>query len=141
MKYNVSDMRDLWNRLLLSQKIEVCCEELNGCGILDVKVLKLIYQNPDYRIKDILKLLNIPNSTMTNVINRLEKKELLTRRLNNNNLRSFELELTEKGRVSILKHLEAEVIVFENMLSCLDESEKDLFINLFGKIVDSFIPD
>lgn len=135
MRHNAPELRDLWNKLLLSQNIEVCSDKLKGCGILDLKVLKLLFQNSSYKIKDILKTLGIPNSTATNVINRLTGKKLLQRKLNTVDLRSFELELTEKGRSAVTEHLEAETIIFENMLSCLDDNEKELFVKMFRKIV------
>ncbi len=135
MRHNAPELRDLWNRLLLSQSIEVCSDKLKGCGMLDLKILKLLFQNSNYKIKDILKVLGIPNSTATNVINRLTEKELLQRKLNTIDLRSFELELTEKGKSAVTEHLAAETIIFENMLSCLNDNEKELFVDLFRKIV------
>lgn len=102
--------------------------------MLELKVLKLIYLDPRRKIRDILGLLGIPNSTLTNAINRLTGKGLLIRKLDAHDLRSFELELTEKGKTSILSHLEAEEALFENMLSCLNDQEKEDFINLFGRI-------
>lgn len=141
MKYNASELRDLWNKLLLSQNIEVCSDKLKGCGMLELKILKLLFQNSSYKIKDILKVLGIPNSTATNVINRLTEKELLQRKLNANDLRSFELELTEKGKSAVTEHLAAETIIFENMLRCLSDNEKEVFVNLFGKIVSHILID
>jgi DNA-binding MarR family transcriptional regulator len=103
--------------------------------MLELKTLKLICHNPNYSIKELLRILDIPNSTMTNVINRLTSKGLLQRKLSNKDLRSFELELTEKGKEAVEEHLEAETGIFESMLNPLEDHEKEEFIRLFEKIV------
>jgi DNA-binding MarR family transcriptional regulator len=127
-------LTELWNRLLLSKTIEVCTEKLQGIGFLEMKVLKLIYFHPEYKIKDFLDQLGIPGSTFSNVINRLVKKELVSRRLDQTDLRSFSLELTEFGKEAIREHLEAETGIFEEMLGCLKEEERKEFVEIMRKI-------
>jgi DNA-binding MarR family transcriptional regulator len=75
------------------------------------------------------------------VINRLTEKELLYRKLNNNDLHSFEIELTEKGNAAVTEHLAAEVVIFEQMLNCLDDNEKETFVKLFHRIVSHITSD
>ena len=82
-----------------------------------------------------MNTLNIPNSTVTNVINRLTKKELLVRELNSTDLRSFNLKLTEKGSCAVADHLNAETAIFESILHVLQDDEKETFVELFRKIV------
>ncbi len=135
MDNNAINFRDAWNRLFLFHNIDVCSDKLKGCGILELRILKLVYHNPSYKIRDILCILGIPSSTMTNTINRLTSKGLLQRKINNNDLRSFELELTDKGKDAVVEHLEAESKIFEKMLSPLENDEKEVFIKLFQKIV------
>lgn len=65
MNQNAKKLVDLWNMLLLSDTIFVCSEQLKDAGITDVKVLKLCYLHPEYKIKDYLKSLNLPNSTFS----------------------------------------------------------------------------
>lgn len=128
-------LRDIWNRLLLSKSIDVCTGKLQGVSFLEIKVLKLIYFNHSYKIKDFLDALGIPNSTFSNVVNRLVKKELINRKIDNSDLRSFGLELTSEGKEAIEEHLDAETIVFEGILKRLDEDERNEFVRLMGKIV------
>lgn len=134
MSHNATELRDAWNKLLLSKDIEICSDDLKGCGMLELKILKLVYMSSNMQIKEILRVLSIPNSTATNAINRLTKKELILRKLNNSDLRSFELELTSKGISAVSEHLSAETAVFENLLRCLNTEEKDTFVRLFKKI-------
>ena len=135
MHDNILMLRDLWNKLLLSHNIEVCTDQLKDCGVLELKILKYIYFNSNRQIKDILKNLNVPNSTMTNAINRLAKKGLIKRMINDDDLRSFELQLTPYGKSAVILHLSAEAAVFEKLLSPLTEEERNTFVKLFDKIV------
>ena len=128
-------LTEIWNSILLSKSIEVCTERLQGIGFLEIKVLKLIYFNPSYKIKDFIDKLGVPNSTFSNVLNRLVKKDLVIRKIDNNDLRSYGLELTMYGRDAIKEHLDAEIGIFEGILSNLEEEEQNEFIRIMKKIV------
>lgn len=128
-------LRDIWNKILLSKSIDVCTDKLQGIGFLEIKVLKLIYFNPSYKIKDLLVKLDIPNSTLTNVVNRLVKKNLISRNIDRTDLRSFGLELTPDGKEAIAEHLDAETNIFEAMLNYLNDEERKEFIRIISKIV------
>jgi DNA-binding MarR family transcriptional regulator len=132
-------LTEIWNELLLSKSIEVCTEKLQGIGLLEMKVLKMIYFNPEYKIKDFIDQLGIPNSTLTNVINRLVKKDLVNRKIDHTDLRSFGLELTSNGKEAIQEHLTAETSIFEGVLSRLDKDERDEFVKVMRKIADGVI--
>jgi DNA-binding MarR family transcriptional regulator len=130
-------LTEIWNRLFLNKSIEVCTERLQGIGFLELKVLKLIYFNPDYKIKDFIDKLVVPNSTFTNIINRLVKKDLVNRKIDQGDLRSFGLELTLNGTDAIKEHLDAEVSIFEGILDRLNEIERKEFVGIMRKIVES----
>lgn len=135
---NAAILTELWNKLLLSKSIDVCTERLQGIGLLDMKALKMIYFNPSSKIKDFIDRLSIPNSTFSNVINRLVKKDLVIRKIDNNDLRSFALELTQHGKDAIKEHLDAEKEIFEGMLSRLNEEERNELIFLMDKIIQDY---
>lgn len=127
---------EYWNKLYIDKNIQVCAGKLKDIGVLDLKIMKLIYFNPDFRIKDYLKVLKIPNSSLTNVINRLVKKELIIRNLSDNDLRSFSLKLTQEGRQGVEEHLAAEKALFAQLFNSFSEDEKNEFIRLLSKIVE-----
>lgn len=135
MKNNAKELCDIWNKILLDRRIQVCGSDIEGLNVMDLNVLKLAYANPGYRIKQYLEVLQIPNSTFTNIINRLVKRELLVRKLGEKDLRSFKLELTEKGKSAVESHLQAEEEVFLVLLSNLTEEEQGTFVKLFAKLV------
>lgn len=130
----VEKFRVLWEQIMLSNRLEVCTEELKGAGILDVNILRLLFNNPEIFPKEIAGKLSIPNSTLTNAINRLEKKGLVERKLNTNDLRSLQLLLTEKGKQAILNHHNAERVLIGNMLGILSENESNSLVDIFEKI-------
>lgn len=132
----VEKFRVLWEEIMVGNKLVVCTDELKGTGILDVNILRLLFNNSEIIPKEIASKLNIPNSTLTNAINRLEKKGLVERQLNANDLRSLQLLLTDKGKQAICKHHDAERVLIENIFSILSDDESDLLINIFEKIVE-----
>lgn len=132
----IEQFRILWEQIMVDNKLEVCTEELQGAGILDVNILRLIFNNSEIIPKEIAGKLNIPNSTLTNAINRLEKKGLIERRLHTNDLRSLQLLLTDKGKQAICKHHDAERVLIENVFSILSETESNTLISIFEKIVE-----
>ncbi|MGL6199965.1 MAG: MarR family winged helix-turn-helix transcriptional regulator [Lachnospiraceae bacterium] len=130
----IEKFRVLWEQIMIGNKLEVCTEELKGAGILDVNILRLLFNNPKIIPKEIAGKLNIPNSTLTNAINRLEKRELIERRLNTNDLRSLQLLLTDKGKQAIQNHHNAERALIENVFGILSVNESTSLINIFEKI-------
>lgn len=132
----IEKFRILWEQIMIGNKLEVCTEELKSAGILDVNILRLLFNNSEIIPKEIARKLNIPNSTLTNAINRLEKKDLIERKLNTNDLRSLQLLLTDKGKQAICKHHDAERALIENIFNIMSEAESNSLISIFEKIVE-----
>ena len=137
MNPNAKILCEIWNTLLLNNKIEVCTDSLKGIGITEIKLLKLCYLHPEYKIKDYLVSLSIPNSTLTNMVNRLVKKQLIERTIDTTDLRSFGLKLTQHGQYSITDHFSKEQDLFESLLSGMTDSEQNQFLQLFSKLTES----
>lgn len=131
----IEKLRLLWEQILVGNQLEVCTDELKGSSILDVNILRLLFSSPDIIPKEIATKLNVPNSTLTNAINRLEKKELVERKLNSNDLRSLRLLLTDKGKKSILSHHDAERVLINSIFDILSEEEVISLISIFEKLV------
>lgn len=132
----IERFRILWTQVLLSGKLNVCTEELKDANMLDVNILRLLFDNPKIIPKEIAEFLKIPNSTLTNVINRLGKKGLLERQLNTHDLRSLQLILTDKGKEAIKNHHNAERILIGKMFSILNDDEVESLIHICEKIID-----
>ncbi len=137
MKRNASRLCKIWNTVLVNSKIDVCVDEMKDLGFSDVRILKLIYQKPGENIKTYLDILQIPNSTFTNALNRLIKKNFLLRKMDEHDLRSYTLELTEFGKQAIEKHLDEEELLFDNTLKHLSITEQEMLLELLEKLISN----
>lgn len=107
----------------------------NGITSSELSVLKVANKYPDAVLKEIGAYLDIPGSTLTSIVDRLEKRQLVKRIISKKNRRSYALELTEEGiKISEL-HEEAEKKLYEKLLLSLNENnERDMLIDLLEKI-------
>jgi DNA-binding MarR family transcriptional regulator len=108
---------------------------LKGMAQLDLHILKLIAERPDIILKDIADELEIPSSTLTSAINRLEKKELLRRIISQRDRRSYGLEITAKGWRIKKEHDQIDRMLSEKVLDALDSPEEaQIFFALLAKV-------
>lgn len=108
---------------------------IQGLSTLEISIIKITYYNENIILKDIVDSLNIPKSTLTSVINRLENQDIIKREKNPNDKRSYILILTEKGKAIKKEHDDGEKEIFEKILNSLDTpQERDEFIKLISKI-------
>lgn len=111
--------------------------ELDNLTSLDISIINIAAFNPDIIVREIAEILNIPNSTLTSALNRLEEKNLAHRIISKRDRRSFSIELTENGQKIQQKHLKLEREYFEDILNRLDShTEIETFLKLFKKIVE-----
>jgi DNA-binding MarR family transcriptional regulator len=112
---------------------------LRGMVQLDMHILKLIAERPAIILKEICDELNIPNSTLTSAINRLEKKGLLKRVISPRDRRSFGLELTPRGWEFKQEHDQVDRLITVKVLEALEDSaEAQTFIALLVKVCQQF---
>ncbi|AWI04722.1 MarR family winged helix-turn-helix transcriptional regulator [Clostridium drakei] len=101
----------------------------------ELSVLKVASKYPDAALKEISRYLDVPGSTLTSIVDRLEKRNLVKRIISSKNRRSYSLELTQEGiKISEL-HEVAENQLWKKVLGALDEDcERNTLINLLDKI-------
>jgi DNA-binding MarR family transcriptional regulator len=110
-------------------------KQLKGMAQLDLHILKLIAEQPNIILKEICEELNIPNSTLTSAINRLEKRGLLQRLISERDRRSFGLELTDEGWGIKREHDRIDQLITDKVLQTLDNQEEvQAFVELLSKI-------
>lgn len=103
--------------------------------VLELGILNLLEWNPNLSMKETLQILNIPNSTLTSAINRLEKKDILYRKIQPDDKRTFILELSEKGRKIVKERNQEKKWLFEEVLMALESDEERVtFLELINKI-------
>lgn len=128
-------LAELWHRLLLNPSNNICTEKLKSVSILDVNILRIVNANERIIIRDIGNILSVGSSTLSSAIKRLEKNGLLKRIINEDDLRSYALQLTTEGKKELEHHHKQEIKIMEQMLEKLDsEEEQQQLLYLLDKI-------
>ena len=116
--------------------IEILAPKLKGIPYIDLSMLQLLTWNPDITLKEIRNTFRIPSSTLTSIINRLEKKGYITRTISPHDRRSFILKMTAKGKEINKEHEKVDKIVSRTILEALpSQTEREQFIELINLIV------
>lgn len=131
-------IHSVYKHLKYSQ-ISLESQLLQGITSTELSVLSVVSEKPDIVLKEISEWLNMPASTLTSAIDRLEQRNLIRRTIRKKDRRSFGLELTEEGLRLHLKHEEAEQLIWKKILSYLsDDEERESFIISLQKIIKGF---
>lgn len=140
IKEQIKVLAEQWEKLVQSNRLNICTKKLEGTTVLEVNILKIVQKNPDIILKEISEFLKIPSSTLTSAINRLEKRNLIKRIISERDLRSFGLTLTDEAKQALNEHYKQEEILICSMLEVFeDEKERNDFIKLFKKLVDNIV--
>lgn len=137
----IDSFSKIWHRLLKhsygSSDIEKF-KEMKQLSHVEVSIISLVYSNPDIIIREICEKIDVPKSSMTSMIDRLEKKNYLTRIISKRDRRSFGLKLTEAGMKIQKQHEEYEKYIFNEIINSLDtDEEKETFLKLTDKIANN----
>ena len=103
------------------------------------KVLFQIYKFQSYRPSDIGKMLNVDKSSITRMVDRLEKKDLIKRQPDPEDRRSFLLYLTDKGRALVAEAMPLAMNALDELEQALNEEEKAQLRHCLKKIVTSYM--
>ncbi|MBS6502737.1 MAG: MarR family transcriptional regulator [Clostridium sp.] len=102
-----------------------------GLNISEFGVLEMLYHKGDQPVQKVAEKILVTSGTITYVINKLEKKELVVRRKCEKDKRIFYVSLTEKGREFISDIFPKHKEFLDNLFSELDErTKRELVDNL-----------
>ena len=135
---SVNEIASLWCEMMMRCKtISECIPgtDIKTLSDNEVYILRMIRNRQQIIIGDISTALNLPKSTVTGLIARLEKKELIKRDLNPNDLRTYRLLLSEKGTEALHKYRQYEQAFFSLLLKPLNEEESRAFYEILKSIV------
>ncbi|APC40846.1 MarR family winged helix-turn-helix transcriptional regulator [Clostridium estertheticum] len=125
-KRQVDELNKLWHFMIVSSNykdIESKFLRIQGLRTNELTILRIISEKENVIIKDILEVLNVPKSTLTSMIDRLEKRNLIIRTLSNKDRRSYKLELTTEGKMAQEEHSKFEEEVYGKIMLSLDTYE------------------
>ncbi len=105
---------------------------------MEIGIIRIVYEREDVILKEICTMLDIPKSTLTSAIDRLERLNYVNRTISKRDRRSYGLQLTEEGKSVKNEHLAFEKKLYGYILSALDTNdERKEFLKLFRKIVEN----
>ncbi len=99
-------------------------------------VLSAILDKECIKFKELAGLVNIEGSTLSGVIDRMEKKDLVRRQVDNEDRRSVLICSTDKAREIGPEILETAAQIDESIKDRLSAGEYALFLEILDKIVD-----
>ena len=111
-------------------------ENIKNLSFLDMHLIGIAYENPDYILREIRDILQVPQTTLSSIVSKLENQDYIRRVINQRDMRSFSLEVMEKGREMFEDHKQSDREKAEQILLLLDEEERDVFIRLFQKVAN-----
>lgn len=114
--------------------------ELSDFTPVEINLLSMAGSRKDMLLREFLEIMKIPKSTLTSIINRLEKKSYLKRIINPRDKRSFGLELTEKGERFSELYVMYQSEMGSKILKGLDQEEQQQLLHLLKKIAVCVLP-
>jgi len=140
-KGQVDELNKLWHRMLVEsnyEDIESKYSNIQELSTNEIAIIRIISEKEEVIIKDILEVLKLPKSTLTSIIDRLEKRNLIVRAISKRDRRSYKLELTEEGKIAQDEHIKFEEEVYGKIMISLDTSEeREELLKLIRKIAEN----
>lgn len=140
-KRQLNELNILWHSILQAsnyEDIEKRYSNIQKLSKNELAILRIISEKEEVIIKDIIEVLKTPKSTLTSIIDKLEKGNYIIRAISSRDRRSYKLELTEKGRKVQEEHIKFEEEVFGRIITSLGTDEdREEFLKLLGKIADN----
>lgn len=138
----IQSLDRVWHQLIaIMQKTgdRLWENSLEGATTIEISILSIVEKKPDIILKEIGELLDVPASTLTGAVDRLEKRGLLQRVISKRDRRSFGLDLTEKGLSAQAEHQRGEALLWRGILNSFDtQEERSQFIALLDKLARNF---
>ena len=110
-------------------------KDLFNLTITQLHYLHAIEELEAPTFKQIVEKFKVQKSTVTDIVNRLIARNLVYKKQSDEDLRIFNLYLTEKGKEHLKMESQGYYYFANKMTKCLDEDEKQLFLRLLEKIV------
>lgn len=110
--------------------------EFVNIPLKDIHALIAIYNAEGAKLKDIRAALDVPNSTMTGILDRLEKYGFIKRSIDPADRRSFGLNVTKKGKLAVADHARGHETIVKIIASRISESELKTLLHILVKIED-----
>lgn len=121
------------NQMLVQKAL---LEQLKDTGLTigQPKILDYLKDHDGSNQKEIAKACFLEAGSLTTILNKMEEKGLIERRILNGNRRSFHIFMTEEGKKKQQLVTQAFVKIEEKALSGVSAEEFQQFLAVYGKI-------
>ena len=121
------------NHMTIQKKL---MEQLKDTGLTlgQPKVLDYLKDHDGVSQKEIAAGCLIEAGSLTSILNRMEEKNLIERKMLNGNRRTFHIFMTESGKKNQKLVEEAFKKIEKTALNCISEEEQKLFMDIFCRI-------
>ncbi|WP_346896843.1 MarR family winged helix-turn-helix transcriptional regulator [Clostridium sp. UBA7503] len=137
----IEEFSNLWKMFLSFSNQYRTMEEfprIERLNTMEISIISIVYDREDIILKEICNMLDIPKSTLTSAIDRLERLNYVNRTISKRDRRSYGLQLTDEGEEVKNEHLAFERKLYGYVLNALDTNdEREEFLKLFRKIVNN----
>lgn len=132
-------MDDTLNYLIMANQMLVqkaLLEQLKDTGLTigQPKILDYLKDHDGSNQKEIARACFLEAGSLTIILNKMEEKGLIERRILNGNRRSFHIFLTEEGKKKQQLVADAFLEIEKKALSNISEKEYEQFISVYQKI-------
>lgn len=93
----------------------------------------LCYHEKSTTAAELSKMMNVSTARVTNIVNLLEQKGMVSRKSMENDRRKVNLELTEKGRAFVLAEVEKAKAHMQEYLEMLGEEDTEHLLRIMEK--------
>lgn len=128
------------NQMLMQKAL---LEKLKDTGLTigQPKILDYLKEHDGSNQKEIAKACFLEAGSLTTILNRMEEKGLIERRILNGNRRSFHIFMTEAGKEKQQLVDKSFSEIERNVLSGISEEEFELFMSVYQKIHKNLIDE
>jgi len=111
-------------------------DKLEDINFLDLHVMAYAEESPDHTLGEMREFLQVPQSTLTSIIDRLERRGLIERAINVRDKRSYLIKLTPAGEEVQREHHRVERLIAQRILEALPTAKaRNEFISLLTVII------
>lgn len=108
----------------------------SNLSLPDYRILRFIASTEDCAMNKIVKHFSMPPSTATGILNKLEERNYVTRKINRKDRRKFIIEVTRKGLEIIEKRDEVIETEMKGFLKALTNEERRQLFAIIEKMVE-----
>jgi DNA-binding MarR family transcriptional regulator len=137
----LATLRHCWHTLMgyfRDRKLTGDYPLLHDLSPQETGAIDLIAETPAIIVRELGLGLQVPKSTLTSILDRLERDGYIQRVISNRDRRSFGLDLTPLGAKVYAQHLAFEATSWEHVLGLLEnQDDRERFVSMMGRIAQS----